>query len=120
MKISFMLPWNQDIPYWLQWADDHGIEGVELVYASHDAPTSYEFKPDEIKAALEGKKVKVCATTMFWINSLAKDSEERARAREFKQPVQSVVHMRFWEPVVMNRRTWRKTLRSFVRSMNTL
>ena len=34
MKISFMLPWNQDIPYWLQWADDHGIEGVELVYAS--------------------------------------------------------------------------------------
>ena len=31
MKISFMLPWNQDIPYWLQWADDHGIEGVELV-----------------------------------------------------------------------------------------
>ena len=87
MKISFMLPWNQDIPYWLQWADDHGIEGVELVYASHDAPTSYEFKPDEIKAALEGKKVKVCATTMFWINSLAKDSEERARAREFNENV---------------------------------
>lgn len=87
MKISFMLPWNQDIPYWLQWADDHGIEGVELVYASHDAPTSYEFKPDEIKTALEGKKVKVCATTMFWINSLAKDSEERARAREFNENV---------------------------------
>ena len=87
MKISFMLPWNQDITYWLQWADDHGIEGVELVYASHDAPTSYEFKPDEIKTALEGKKVKVCATTMFWINSLAKDSEERARAREFNENV---------------------------------
>ena len=30
MKISFMLPWNQDIPYWLQWADDHGNLGKSM------------------------------------------------------------------------------------------
>ena len=34
MKIAFLLPWNQDIAYWTQWADDNGIDGIELLYSS--------------------------------------------------------------------------------------
>lgn len=82
MKIAFLLPWNQDIAYWTQWADDNGIDGIELLYSSHDLPVPYEFKPEEIKRALEGKRVKICATTMFWINTISKDPEERKQARE--------------------------------------
>ena len=51
MKIAFLLPWNQDIAYWTQWADDNGIDGIELLYSSHDLPVPYEFKPEEIKRA---------------------------------------------------------------------
>ena len=85
MKIAFLLPWNQDIAYWTQWADDNGIDGIELLYSSHDLPVPYEFKPEEIKRALEGKRVKICATTMFWINTISKDPEERKQARELNE-----------------------------------
>lgn len=85
MKIGFLLPWNQDLERWTTYADEKGLDGIEILYSSHDLPVPYDFKPDVINAAFTGKNVKVCATTMFWINTIAKDPGERAQARRLNE-----------------------------------
>lgn len=85
MKIGFLLPWNQDIEHWAAYADENGIDGIEILYSSLEKPVPYAFEPDKINKAFAGKNVKVCATTIFWLNTIARDPEERAQVRKFNE-----------------------------------
>ncbi|MBS6645069.1 MAG: sugar phosphate isomerase/epimerase [Clostridiaceae bacterium] len=79
MKIGFLVKYEENLDKWALFADGIGVEGIEIVYQDKK---DYEFEPEKIKAALKDRKVKVCAMSMFHINTTAKDPEEREKARK--------------------------------------
>lgn len=77
MKLGFIVKSQDNIEKWAQFADGVGIPGIEIDYM-HGGP--YEFDTKTIKAAFEPCDSSVCAMSMWHINTIAADPEERKAA----------------------------------------
>lgn len=79
MKIGFLVRYHQNFKEWALFADAIGVEGVEIAFQDeHD----YDIDPEIIKEAFKDRKAKVCALSMFHINTMAEDMAERKKARK--------------------------------------
>jgi sugar phosphate isomerase/epimerase len=77
MKIGFLIQSHEDFEKWAQFADGIGIPGIEIDYMGSGP---YEFEPERIRNAFSHKRVKPCAISIWHINTIAKDPDERKRA----------------------------------------
>ena len=76
MKIGFLVQSQEDFEKWALFADAAGIPGIEIDYMGK---TPYEFDADSTNKAFAHKQVKPCAVSIWHINTIAKDPDERKK-----------------------------------------
>lgn len=79
MDIGLLIRYHQNFSEWALFADALGIKGIEIAYQDEG---DYDIDSKPILEAFKDRKVKVCALSMFHVNTLADDPKEKARANE--------------------------------------
>jgi len=78
MKTGLLVRYHQNFREWALFADALGIDGVEIAFQDEG---DYNIDPEIIKEAFQDRKAKVCALSIFHVNTLAQDPEERKKAK---------------------------------------
>jgi sugar phosphate isomerase/epimerase len=79
MKLGCLVNWTENLEVWAKVADALEIEGIDYTFATKD---EYVFDAGKINEILKNRRVKLCAASMFHVNTIDKDSQKRAWARE--------------------------------------
>lgn len=79
MKLGCLVNWTENLEVWAKVADALGIDGIDYTFATKE---EYDFDAERINALLKNRRVGFCAVSMFHVNTIDRDPEQRAWARK--------------------------------------